>query len=364
MKTLFAKAAVMASALVWLGHAPSAGAAPHELAMTGMLMTTHPVIVKAFQPMCDLLKERTGGKLEITLYNPGTLVPDAELYQSMERGIVDMSMFFPPRTPHLFPIGVLADYPFLFDSSLNGSLALAALHENNQEMRREFSKVHMLEWPVSTPKDLVSLKPVRTLEDLSGKRVGVMDAASSEVMRLLGATPITLPAADMYMSLQRGMLDAVLAPIPMYKSTKVCEVGKYITKCNISCSAAVVGMNRKSYEALPADVRAEIDRVAGMPFTAMYSWWVDYCTGEDLQYLKDNNGVQVIPLAPEESARWKEKVRPMYDEWIAAARKAGVKDPEGILKQLQEYAEKYRDPAVRDAVFEACAEALGPLAVK
>ncbi len=356
----FIKSTAAALALLAVSALP-AHAAQYEMSATSMMMTTHPVVASAVIPMLELIKERSGGKLEITMYNAGTLVPDAELYPSTERGIVDMALFFPPRTPHLFPILVLGDYPFLFTSSRAAGFSLNALYDNNPELQNELQKIHVLSFASSTPKDLVSIKPIRSLEDLQGKRIGVLDAASSEVIALLGGTAITMPLADMYMGLQRGMLDAVLAPIPTYRSTKVCEVGKYITKCNVSVSAAPFFMNKKSHDKLPAEVKKVVDDISGFPFTALHCNWVEKSTEADLKYLMENDKVQVIALSPEESARWAAKTEPMYEKWKENARKAGVKDPDAILKELQGYAKKFNAVEAQKAETAKYKDILGKL---
>lgn len=327
-----------ACALVFSGRAWAAG---YELSATSMMMTTHPVVAGAVLPLFDELEKRTGGQLKIAMYNAGTLVPDAELYSSAQRGVVDMAFFFVSRTPHLFPILSIGDYPFLFTNSRAASFSLMAMVENNEQLRKEMGQVKFLSFTASAPKDLVSLKPIRTLEDLQGKRVGVLDAASSEMIALLGGTAILLPLPDMYMGLQRGMVDAVLAPIPTYRSTKVCEVGKYITRVSMANSVTPLVMNKAAYERLPADIRGEIDKVTGFPFSSLLCNWVEKSTQEDLQYVIEHDKVQLIDLPAQERARWEAKVQPVFTAWIANARKAGVQDPEGILAQLREYAAYY-----------------------
>ncbi len=338
------KWAILLAAPLCLGvtGSPSAHAA-QELNFTSVMMTTHPVMANAIMPMWDELKARTNGELTITSYNAGTLVPDAELYTSTQRGIVDAVIFFPPRTPHLFPLLILNDGPFLFTSSRAASFSIYTLVANNAQLQKELGDVRVLAMTTSTPKDLVSIKPIRTLEDMRGKRVGVLDAMSSDVIALLGGTAITLPLADMYMGLQRGMLDAVLAPIPTYRSTKVCEVGKYITRCSISVSTSPCVMNKQVYDKFAPAVRAEVDKIAGLPFTALMSNWVDRSTQADLEYLQQHDKVQVIELAPEERARWAAKAEPMFEQWKANARKAGVQDPDAILKELRGYAEYFNN---------------------
>jgi len=314
-----------------------------EWSFVSMMMTTHPVIANAVIPLFERYKKESDGKFEITAYNPETLVPTPELHQSVQRGLADICCFFPARYPNEFPIATLGDVPFLFANSRAASISTCMLYGNNKELQKEFSKFKVFSFSDSTPFDIVSIKPIHKLEDLKGLRIGVLDSSSVNIIQLLGGVPILLNLSDLYISLQRGMVDAVMSPLPTYRSTKVCEVAKYIIKCNIKVVGAPFVVNKNSYNSLPQAIKAIYDQFSVEARTSLICNWVEISTEKDLKWLIENNGVKVIEIPSEEIARWREAVKPAYDQWIDMAKKNGVKDPEAILAQLRGYAEKYNN---------------------
>ena len=255
-------------------------------------------------------------------------------------------MLHPSLTPNVFPISSAYELPFLFTSARQAVYAYTKLLENNPDAAREYGDFKILAFTGSVPMDLVSVTPIRSLADLRGKRVGVMQAQAVEIARLLGMSPVLLTLSDFYLSLQRGIIDCSLAALPTYRSTKVCEVGKYIVRLRVSMTAAPTVMNSKVYEGLPADVRAVIDRYTPDAFNIMGCNVIEGSAMRDLQWLKDNNGVEEIELPAEDVARLRELVAPAYAAWEDTARKYGVQDPAAILAQLRGYAEEYRSAEV------------------
>ena len=136
------------------------------------------------------------------------------------------------------------------------------MFRNNKQQQKEFSPFEVFSFSYSTPFDIVSTKPIRKLEDLKGLRIGVMESPSVTIIQLLGGVPILLNLSDMYISLQRGMVDAVMTPLPTYRSTKVCEVAKYIIKCNVKVVGAPLVTNKDSYNNLPKDLKAIYDHLS------------------------------------------------------------------------------------------------------
>jgi len=332
---------IAATAILILGAGSSLADKKVEWNFVSMLMNTHPVVTNAVIPVFEKFKKESGGRFEIAIYNPGTLVPTPELHRAIQRGAADIGVFGPSRFPNEFPITTLGDYPFLFRGSRAASFSMAELFTSNQQIQQEYNKMKVLGFTSSTPFDIVSIEPIRTLEDIKGKRFGVMESASVQIVQLLGGVPVLLNPTDLYVSLQRGMVDAVVAPIPTYRSIKICEVAKYIIKCDIKCCITPETASLNSYNKLPDDIKAIVSEISLKANTALCSNWVEIFTEKDLQWLIENNGVQIIEIAPEEIERWRTAVKPMYDEWIRLAKKNGVKNPEAILAELRSHAEKY-----------------------
>ena len=352
---------VFAVAFLLLGPGVSQAEKKIEWTFTSSLMNTHPVNANAVIPMFERIKQESGNRFEITVYNPGSIVPIPEMYSALKRGVVDMICDQTARHPNEFPSLTLGDYPFLFRSSRAASFSMAELYKNNSEVRKDLAGARLFSFTSSTPFDIVSTKPISKMEDFKGMRFGVIESASVKLIEMLGGVPILLALSDLYISLQRNLVDAIVAPIPAYRSLKVCEVGKYIIKCNLKCGVSPLIINQNSFNKLPADIKAVFDRYSVGVNTTLQSNWVEISREEDFQWLIKNSGVKVIKIAPEEIARWEATVSPIYDTWIASAKKKGVKNPEAILAELRTYAAKYNDEKAQIAEGAKHKEILGDM---
>jgi len=75
-------------------------------------------------------------------------------------------------------------------------------------------------------------REVHSLDDLRGMRIRVPTELLN-VMRDLGADPVTMPMGEVYSSLAKGVLDAVVAPTDTLKSLHFGEVAKYYTELRV-----------------------------------------------------------------------------------------------------------------------------------
>ena len=82
------------------------------------------------------------------------------------------------------------------------------------------------------PGVLSRTREVHTLDDLKGMRIRVPTELLN-VMRDLGADPVTMPMGEVYSSLAKGVLDAVVAPADTLKSLHFGEVAKYYTELQV-----------------------------------------------------------------------------------------------------------------------------------
>lgn len=360
MFRLLPKALLACVALGMFSGPALAKNAEFELTATTQMMSTHPVVANAILPLFDLMEKNTHGRVHVTYYNPNTLMPEAEVYNGVLNGVIDLGGFVATRDPGRFPMQVMIELPFLFTNSRAASASIIDMMANNADFAKEFSAVVPFSFSTSVPIDLLSKTPIKTLEDMKGKRIGVASSTSVDAIKLLGSTPILLPVSDMYMSLQRGLVDAVFLPIPTYKSTKVTEVAKYLTKCNFAVSASPTVFSKKKYDAMPADIQAELNKLFGNAASVMRSSWVDKSCKEDLEYVLEKNGVEIVELSPEELARWKEKVQPMYDDWLNAVAKRGI-DGQAALTEFQRLAEHYNSLDNVYAKYRQYKEVLGDL---
>lgn len=338
-------------------------AKPAELTYSSQLMTTHPAIAELVVPWGDLMEERSNGNLEITYFNPNTLVPSHELIKAAHKGVVSITLVPLAMATSMFPAATVMDLPFLFSNSRESSLAAALLLEQNQQVQKDFEDWKVLSSSTSANREIVSVrKPIRTLEDLKGLKIASNSAQTAATITALGAVPVIVPINDMYLTLQRGMADAAILPIPGMAATKVTEFAKYITICNFDNASQGFFMSKETFNSLPKDVQNVLDGISPTVNSARSGVFTDALSQQYLDLIMKNHDVEIYTLPTEERERWKVAVQPMYEDWFERAKKQGVEDPEALLEQLKTILDPYEDPIqeVKNILLEN-KESLGPI---
>ena len=81
-------------------------------------------------------------------------------------------------------------------------------------------------------------------------------------METLGASTVSIPLADCYMSLKTGVADGQENPVATIYDQKLFEVQKYITYVNYQYHPEVLTMNASYYNALPAEYQKVLSDAA------------------------------------------------------------------------------------------------------
>jgi TRAP-type C4-dicarboxylate transport system substrate-binding protein len=82
------------------------------------------------------------------------------------------------------------------------------------------------------------------------------------IVKALGASPTTIAWAEVYTSLQTGVVDGQMNPISIIAMAKFQEVQKYITLTNHLYAPYIWVMNPKFYAGLSADLQNVVDDAA------------------------------------------------------------------------------------------------------
>ena len=110
---------------------------------------------------------------------------------------------------------------------------------------------------------VMSNTPVRSLDDLKGKRVWVPegDQISYASMEAMSLSPVTLPLTDVLTGLQTGLIDIVaISPIGalvLQWHTKV----KYMTELPLAYTLGFMAVQKKAFDKLSAEDQAIVREV-------------------------------------------------------------------------------------------------------
>ena len=155
------------------------------------------------------ISELSGGRLEITVYGAGELVPAFEVFDAVSQGAAEMghcaayywrgkseaAQFFTT-----IPFGLNAH-------EQNAWLYYGGGLELWQEVYEPFNLVPFPAGNTGVQMGGWFNKPIESIADLRGLKMR-MPGLAGEVLRRAGGTPVNLPLAEIFTALQTGSIDA------------------------------------------------------------------------------------------------------------------------------------------------------------
>lgn len=175
-----------------------------------------------------------------------------------------------------------------------------------------------------TTQYLWSKFPVDNLSDLQGKKIRVFAKAQADFMAALGAVPVSIPIAEVYSALERGVIDGAVTGPEVANGFKYEEVVDYATDLLLGPGAGYVVIAQSAWDNLPDSYRAAFEEI--LPRMREISWEVTSLDNEkNLEELASRGLTVNIPAKPE----WIPEFKRIAQEVVVPqwAERAG---PEGV----------------------------------
>ncbi len=265
---------------------------------------------KGAERFADLVKTKSDGKVIIKVFPSGTLGSISQLMKMVKEGSINLSII-PTRLLATLDarVGVL-ELPFLFfsyneaDEFLEGKVGKSILRILSGEGVRGLCYFELGFLSIAS-----KVRPINKVEDYKGLqiRIGSSDMVESSI-RLLGAQPIRLPMAEVYVALQRGLADATLTTVSSYRFFKYYEILPFLSLTNHFYASHILIMNRTKLDRLPQKFQ-EILYVAAMESSKDQRDLSRQAEEKILKNMEDK-GVKVV-RAPDKKSM-KKFVQPIY----------------------------------------------------
>ncbi len=287
----------------------------------------------------DEVEKRTNGRVKITMFPGGSLIPSPQAYDGVIKGIADIAMSFQGFTRGRFPLTEAIDLPLAWRSGTAATKIVNELYAKFQPPEYKDVKIMYLHAHGAGLFHTRS-KEVNKLEDMKGLKIRT-SGSLAPIALALGAAPVALPMGDTYDAIARGVADGTVAPYEGLEQWKLGEVCKYtIENFSIAYSAAgFVAMNKQKWASLPPDVQKIIEDLNKEWIPVTGKVWDDVDKSGREYTLKRGN--KIIVLAKDEEARWIKAVQPVLTDYVAGAKKKGVPGEEALkfiqqrMKELQ-----------------------------
>ena len=212
------------------------------------------------------LEAMTRGELIIELTPVGSVVPYNETMDAIALGVlqgdITSTSYFTGRSK---AFSVMGDLIAGYDRP--EQIALFCYHgggrEILQELYDEFTDGQVKVIGCGTParEAFVSRVPIRGVADLEGKKVRSPEGLAAEVFKRAGAAPVGLPAAETYMSVDKGVVDAAdFSSYSMNDSLGFQQIAKYPIYPGIhSMPVLQFTVNKAAYDALDESQQVILD---------------------------------------------------------------------------------------------------------
>ncbi len=283
----------------------------------------------------------TGGELAFKEYGAGSLIGPRDGFKAVRGGVAEWATCYVQHEGRGFELTRVFEQPFV--SPTNPMATVRIIQElADKYFVPEFERQGVAFGSIGAfaPTDIMSKEPIRKWEDLEGLKI-VAQGFPPEAAEAMGATFVNIPYPEIYVALQQGLADALVWVDAGFIPYKIAEVAKYHTKVGLTGGGIPHCYNKDWFAALdPEDQAAFYAQQEPLGMAISKITGIDFSENARETYLA--NGVELIELPPEELQRWREKLQPVVDAWVAETEKSG-KPASELIGEIEALKEKYND---------------------
>jgi len=279
-----------------------------------------------------LLEKNSGGKL--VLDTKMSLFPVNEVVHAVIAGRADVGWERIPWVAGTFPQWDYA-LPFFWDNIFEYEAFLndPRMVEIERKSYGDKGLVKLADIPSEALDGVWGKKAIATVEDFKGAKIRTSGLITTLSMKLLGASPLTIPTAEIMEALQRGTVDAIQTSRGWGLGFGLPDVCTNVSFWRFqSVFGGMLVVNKAKFDALPADLKKILlDTGREMQGQTMF--------GAKIEELEAEVGLKVSkmkvtqPTLPEIN-KARELSRPAIDKWLELAGPNGQQ----ILNIAAEYA--------------------------
>jgi TRAP-type C4-dicarboxylate transport system substrate-binding protein len=301
----------------------------------------------ATEPFLKAVEKATNGRVKFERYYGQTLCKGRDAWEVNKNGVADVTWNWHGYWPGMTSLADVMTLPFMsFPSSEASSGMLWKLYEKIPALRAQFKDVKPLALWTTRPYFLITTKKqIKTIEDFKGMKIRVPGGAPTEMMKLLGGSPIAVPMPDTYINLEKGVMDGMGVLFASLNMFKQYEVVKYYTYVPLYASYFSLAMNINTWNKLPPDVQKQIESVSGFERSKFWGkQWYDESAKVTSGEIKKKDYEMVEYTIPQsEFSRWQKVAgKPVWDGWVAKTKAAGRPEAQEVLDTLLEMIKNYK----------------------
>lgn len=295
-------------------------------------------------PWADKVTKESNGRLKVQVYPAMQLGgKPPQLLDQVRDGVVDIIWVVAGFTPGRMPKVEIFELPFLHRDAVSTTLAMQDFQD--KWLQDELKDYHVLLMHGHGGFLFMTKQPIRKLSDIKAMKLRAASRTGVWTLEALGAAAIGVDLNELPTMLSRGTVTGTVLPYEIAPAVKMQDLVDYFTimsppQPRLSSVVFAFLMNKNSYAKLPPDLKKIIDANSGRNIARLagLNWEDIEKKGEAVMRSKSKNKFETI--SPEESAKIRSAVKPVYDRFLAEMKNLGF-DGEQMLADARAMIDKY-----------------------
>ncbi len=271
----------------------------------------HPVHL-ALVRFAELVQEKTNGSVKVDIFPNGQLGSESEVLEQLQAGAVAMTKVSAAALTSYYDGYNAFTLPYVFDSEEHFIKCMESdMVKDLYSKTEELGFIGLTYYTSGARSFYTKDTPILKPEDLNGLKIRVMGFPSqTEMVEILGGTPVGLPVSEVYTSLQSGVIDGAESNETVLTYGKHGEVTKKFSWDEHTRIPDIIIISSKIWNTLD-DTQKEAVREAAAESTVYHTGlWGDITT-QSIEEAKEM-GVEFYEV---DKAPFKEAVQPMIEKY-------------------------------------------------
>lgn len=276
-------------------------------------------------PWTKDVERATEGRVRISI-PPSSLAPPQSQYDMVTQKVADGAYIFNAWLEKRAPLIQMSMLPLQFTNAEANAVALWRTYKEHFEKADQFKGVVVLGMFSATGADICSLKePIVSVESMRNRKIWSIPGIPAQALGLLGVTVVPGPAVRVFEIVSAGTVDGTsgLAVADMVRW----KIDRYTRSCTlipgkVFAATFTLFVHPDKWNQISARDREAIMSVSGEALARRSKVWeLDDAVLEESFRKSAKPLIQASPAFHEQLKRgW----QPLYDEWIAEAKKHAV----------------------------------------
>jgi len=287
------------------------------------------------QKFADNFNARCGPDYTIEYYPSEQMVSFTELLDACRTGAAEMVSLTPNAHSADEPKLGAIELPFLLNNIEAHVYAVPKLMPLYGDILEKQFNQKLLCLHNYTSVELISTKPVKTMEDWNGLLVHTISPVTSVVTESLGGAAVLRPFPEAYSLLEKGTVDAAITAPAAMNIFKLSDVASYVTKSYMTAVLHGFSINLNAWNNLPGKIQDILQEEATKMSDEIDAWVVSEWYQEFDRLTAAGCEIYTVPQA--EMDRWKAACQPYINEQLAIYGDFGKK----VMDIIDEANKKY-----------------------